>query len=147
MVLFNLGNEKYAIDMHQVISIEYIEEISSLANINSYIAGITEIRNKLTTLINLSEILLVDKTSQKLNKNKIIVINFNEQFIGLLVEEVTDVMEISKENIQSLGVKSTNDLNYVSGIAQLDHHLIIILNLDQLLSTMNFNIEELANNE
>ena len=141
MVIFKLDKEKYAINMDQVIFVDQIEGISSLRNKDTYIEGVIEIRDRITTVINMYVVFSKKKTSVQLDKPKVIVINRNGQSIGLMVEEITEVLDIPNEVIQPLGFKSNNDLSYFTGIAKINHELIIVLDLYQLMSSINIDFE------
>ena len=74
------------------------------------------------------------------DETRTIVVNVHEKTVGCVVDAVTQVMRINRDQIQPppLGVLAVNH-QYLAGLAKLDDRLMIILDIDKL-----FEAEELA---
>jgi purine-binding chemotaxis protein CheW len=74
------------------------------------------------------------------DETRIIVVNVHDKTVGCIVDAVTQVMRINRDQIQPppLGVLAVNH-QYLAGLAKLDDRLMIILDIEKL-----FEAEELA---
>ncbi len=133
-VSFTIGNEEYAVNILQVQEILKMMEITAIPQTPAFIEGIVNLRGKVVPVINLRTKLNLDKIEYDHN-TRIIVVNINDKTIGFIVDNVREVLRIPK-SITELPPQLVNGINteYFSSIAKLENRLIIILNIDNLLS-------------
>lgn len=134
-ILFKLQEQSYGVDVNQIISIERNQHITKVPRTSSFIKGITVIREKTTPIIDLRERLLMKETTYT-ESSRILVVHIHGMQIGLIVDEATEVRDIDQEQIgpaPSLigGVKDT----YISGVANLEESLLIILEMETIFSS------------
>ena len=68
-------------------------------------------------------------------ENRIVNVDIGGQEIGMVVDAVTEVLRISADAVEPpSSVITTADSGYLRGIAKIDERLIILLDLDQVLS-------------
>ncbi|MGJ8455589.1 chemotaxis protein CheW [Pseudothermotoga sp. U03pept] len=135
VVSFMLGEEKFALDIMNVDSIVELGKIVRIPESNDYVEGIMNLRGTVIPVINLKKKFKMRDTERK-PSSKIIVINLDDRKVGLLVDQVHEVLTITDKQIEQapadLGKSKTNIL---LGIAKLDQDLLIILNAKELLTT------------
>jgi len=130
---FKLGNEQYAFEIKYVTEIIGIQKVTPVPNIKKYIKGIINLRGIIYPVVcvrnrfDLSEIPYNDRTC-------IIVVNVNNNGIGLIVDEVAEVLKITPEQISpppqtNKGSKSL----FIKGIGRISGNVKIILDINRLL--------------
>lgn len=130
---FHIGNEDYAIDIKFVNEIISIQKITPVPNIKKFIKGIINLRGNIIPVIDvrlrfrIPEIEYTDKTC-------IIVTNINNIQVGLIVDEVSEVLTIPEDRISqppqtNKGAKS----RYIQGIGRIGKKVKVMLNLSKLL--------------
>jgi purine-binding chemotaxis protein CheW len=133
VALFKMGNEVYAISVENVISIERLQPVTKIVMEPSYIVGITDIRGNITTVINLQEMISLKNDSKNRENYRVIVINHKNKYIGLMVEEVTDVLDIAEESIQNIHNDSIFTNSLFTRVIKMNNCLVILMDLEKLL--------------
>lgn len=133
-IIFKLREQSFAVDIHQVISIERLQKLTEVPRTSKFIKGVTQIRDVTTPIIDLKERLYMPE-SEVTDDFRILVIQFNEMQIGLIIDAAEEVKDIANSAIQPAppiigGVKQT----FVKGIAKLEEELLIILELETILN-------------
>ncbi len=132
-VAFNLNEEEYAADILAVQEIIRWTHITRVPRAPSYVKGVINLRGTVVPIIsshlrfNLPEEEITDTT-------RIIVFKINGAIIGMTVDHVTEVLQLKTDEIEKPQAMSTIDEEFISGIGKVDDRLLIILNLDNVLS-------------
>lgn len=138
-ILFKLKEQKFGVEVAQVISIERLQEITEVPRTSEFIKGVTYIREKTTPVIDLRERLLMEK-AKPTEHTRILVVNIRSMQIGLIVDSATEVKDIDASRIDPApeiigGVKET----FISGVARLEDELLILLALDSIIDSNETN--------
>ena len=134
LVTFSLNNEEFALDIFRVREINKMIKITVIPNAAGYVEGIINLRGTVIPVINLNEKLNMTYQN-KLDASEIIVVEIKNQLVGLIVDNVNQVIRISSDDISETPEAAVNlnfDINY--SVVNLDDRLIILLNIDSLLS-------------
>lgn len=130
-IVIELGTEKYALKISEVYEIIKMQKITAVPNSKTFLEGVTNIRGKIVPIISLRKRFQLGETSV-IHKARIVVVNHNEEMIGIVVDGVNQVIQFS--DIQpSTEIVSEVDGNYFQGIGQSEEGLIGILNLEHVL--------------
>jgi len=128
IIVFTLNEKYYAIETDKVEEISKKIPSTTVPNSPNWVEGLINLRGNVVTLLNLSKLLQQD---EGICYNNIIIINNEEEKVGLMVREVTKVMDIKPESIQ----KVTKDIvDGIIGIIQIDEVIINIIDIKILLS-------------
>lgn len=139
LVSFKLGNEEFGIDIGRVQEINMMMQLTKIPNSNPFIEGVVNLRGKIVPVVNLRERLGLSKKADD-SKTKIIVSDINNKLIGYIVDEVNEVLRISKSIIEPTPeIISGVNSDLFEGVAKLEGRLLILLNLDKLLSSTEIN--------
>jgi len=140
LVVFSLGGEEYGLPITEVKEIMKTGEITFVPNAPDFIRGIINLRGKIVVVIDLENRFLIEREKEWKGKH-IIIIERGENTFGLMVDEVTEVLRLAEEQIKEAPEIITKKIHadYLQGVGTLENRLIIILNLDAVLSE-----EELA---
>ncbi len=132
-ISFCLGDEHYAIELKRVREIIRISNIVPVPGTPSYVLGITNIRGNVVTVIDGCQRINVAGSPQD-DRSRIIILEYADGVIGMVVDSVTDVMDISLSDIDANPKISTHEgARYIKGVVPHNNNLIIILNIDLFL--------------
>ncbi len=130
---FMIGNETYAIEICFVTEIIGILNITRIPDMATYVKGVINLRGKVIPVIdvrlrfNMEEIAYTDRTCT-------VVVNFSSITVGLIVDAVSEVIDIPAANIQEPPQMSkTKESQYIKGFGKIDNQVKIILDIDKLL--------------
>ena len=81
------------------------------------------------------------------SESKFIMLNLNECATGCIVDEVTDIVKLNDEQVQSVpNFLSASGNNYITGIGKLEDRMIIILNPEKLFAKEYDNLQDAISN-
>jgi len=131
---FEIDHEDYGIEIKFVEDIIRMQAITKVPDLPAYIEGITNLRGDLIGVID------VRKRFQKEMKeydelNCIIVIEYNEFMLGLIVDSVKEVIPIEADNIAPPpSAKLRNYNQYIRNIGKVNQSVKLLLDLDRFLA-------------
>jgi purine-binding chemotaxis protein CheW len=132
-VVIRMYNEYFGINIHQVRSIERLQNITAIPTTLSYVKGITNLRGNVIPVVDLRERLLMEPITYT-NQTRLVVVTINEVDVGLIVDAANEVIDIHKEQIQPAPTITGNNIEFLSGIAKLEDRILILLDIEKLLS-------------
>ena len=135
MLIFGLNGEHYATDIREVERILGYQEPTVLPDAPSFVKGVINYEQKILPIISLSKKFNFgeDKESEE---RKIIVIKRAENKFGIIVENVYEVRDINSELIEAAPpITATIDKRYISGLIKLEDNIVILLDLEKILSS------------
>ena len=135
-VVFTLGNEEYGVEILDVREIVKTGTITMIPNAPDFLKGIINLRSKIVGVIDLEKRFLLKREDEEYTGKHIVIAMIGDGTFGLLVDEVTDVLRLPKEGIKLPPEMITKKIgvDYVEGIGTLGEKLIILLDLEKVLS-------------
>lgn len=130
---FLLGDEEYALNLDVVLELIKPRTYTDLPDVPEYVRGILSLRGEVVPVIDLRTRLKLG-SSQAGSYQRIIVCEGEEQSIGLLVDRITQVVRIQKDEIEQAPLVVKDGDNYVSGVGRYHGRLLIQLNPDEVLN-------------
>ncbi|MBQ3033712.1 MAG: chemotaxis protein CheW [Deferribacterales bacterium] len=141
LVGMKLGEEEYAIDVLKIQEIIRTVEITVVPRVESYILGVMNLRGKVIPVIDLRVRFSLDKCDFD-KSTRIIVVRFEKQSIGFVVDEVTEVIRIRKSMVEPTPpLVGSIGQEYILGICKYDSRLIMLLDIDRVLNESGEQIE------
>ncbi len=137
---FMLANEGYGIDIQRTKEINELMPITPIPESPGYVKGVINLRGKVIPVIDLRERFGMKATEASKDQRHCIVICEIEaagtkHLTGLIVDAVSEVAEIKPENIeQHVALGAHVKAEYIQGIAKVGAHMIILLDIDKVLS-------------
>ena len=131
---FHLGDELYGVDILRVQEIKGYTTVTKIPNTPPHIKGVLNLRGTIVPIIELRTkfgMPTIDYTMFTV----IVVVVVREKIIGLVVDAVSDVLNIDKNDIQpppEFGAKV--DVSFLNGIGKSGDKLVALLDMDRLLS-------------
>lgn len=133
LATFKLGVEEYGIEIDRVKDIITVPEITLVMNAPYSVLGMINLRGKLIPIMDLRQRFAINH--QALNrKSRIIVVEFLGGLIGILVDQVTQVLKVPTRTIEAPPDNGSQvDAKFIKSISNLDERLVILLDLDLIL--------------
>ncbi len=132
-VTFSLADETYGIDVMQVQEVLRVSDIAPVPGAPSYVLGILNLRGNVVTVIDTRA--RFGLPSREVDESsRVIIIEANRQVVGMLVDGVSEVVEIATESIESApNVGNDEGARYIQGVCSGDDRLLILVDLNKLL--------------
>ncbi len=134
MVVFRLAGEQYGVRINQVQEINRLSKITRVPRAPGYLEGVVNLRGDVIPVIDLRK--RFDLESKEYNQfTRIIVSDVNKKKVGIIVDEVLEVLRISERHIEDAPdvVQDQKIRKYLEGIANLSDRMVMMLNLENLL--------------
>ena len=129
---FNVGDETYGIEIGYVTEIIGMQPITKIPEIADYIKGIINLRGKIIPVIDVRIKFKKDSIDYN-DRTCIIVIEAEDILVGLIVDQVSEVLTIDDENIAPPPSSKTGIRNrYLKGVGKIDDKVKLLLDCDKL---------------
>ena len=137
---FRLGSEEYGIDILKVQEIRSYEPPTKIANAPSYLKGVVNLRGVIVPIVDLRVKFncVNDQGEAEINSfTVVIVLNVKGRVVGAVVDSVSDVMQLNDQAIQPAPEMSASavDTSYITGIANVSDRLLILMDIESLMSS------------
>ncbi|NMC48556.1 MAG: purine-binding chemotaxis protein CheW [Desulfovibrio sp.] len=134
LVTFSIGEEEFGVDILKVQEIIRMMEITKVPRAPDVVEGVINLRGKVIPIIDLRKRFGLS-TRDHDKHTRIIVIEINNMIVGFVVDSVSEVLRIPSNTVEPPPpVVSGLESEYISGVGKLEDRLLILLDLDRLLS-------------
>jgi purine-binding chemotaxis protein CheW len=134
MVVFTLSTETFAVEVSAVEAIIKLQAITKVPHAPTHVVGVTNLRGNIVPVIDLKKRLSLPIT-ESTNDTRIIVAIMQDSKIGMVVDSVSQVVEIDDAQIEQTPQMSTSiDSSYIRGIVKIENLLVIMLDLEKVFS-------------
>jgi purine-binding chemotaxis protein CheW len=134
MVVFKLSNEDFAVEVSSVEAIIKLQAITKVPHAQPHVVGVTNLRGNIVPVIDLKKRLSLPATDNSID-TRIIVALLQESKVGMVVDAVSQVIEIDDAQIEDTPQLSTNvDSSFIRGIVKIENLLVIMLDLAKIFS-------------
>jgi purine-binding chemotaxis protein CheW len=133
-VTFKLEMETYGINVMQVQEVLRYTEIAPVPGAPSYVLGIINLRGNVVTVIDTRSRFGL-ASNEMTDNTRIVIIEAEKQVIGILVDSVAEVVYLKASEIDAApNVGNDESAKFIQGVSNRDGELLILVDLDQLLS-------------
>lgn len=129
---FTLGEEYYGIDIMYVTEIVGIQPITVVPELPEFIKGIINLRGKIIPVMD-ARIKFKKEAKDYNDRTCIIVIDVTDLSIGVIVDAVSEVLNISEDNIVPPPNLNTGGRKYIKSVGKSEEHVTLILDCEKLL--------------
>lgn len=135
LVSFNIGQEEFGVDILKVQEIIRMISVTHVPNSPYYVDGVINLRGKVIPIIDLRIRLGLPRKDHD-KDTRIIVVELEGKIIGFVVDAVSEVLRIPKNITEPPPVLASGvDTSYITAVGKLEDRLLILLDLDKVLST------------
>jgi purine-binding chemotaxis protein CheW len=141
---FRLGAEEYGIDILRVQEIRSYEPPTRIANAPAFIKGVVNLRGVIVPIVDLRLKLACD-TAEYNAFTVVIVLNVRGRVVGAVVDSVSDVLELSAEQVKAAPAMNANiDTGFITGIGSVNDRMLILMDIEALMSSADMGLMEVA---
>ena len=147
---FRIEAEEYGIDILRVQEIRSYEPPTRMAGAPPFVVGVTNLRGVIVPVVDL-RLRLQARTALLDGSTVIVVLNVRERVIGVVVDSVSDVIELNAEQIKAAPQFNERiGSNFITGIASVPgevagtDRMLILLDIQALLSGVDIGLAHSA---
>jgi len=134
LVTFSIGEEGFGVDILKVQEIIRTMEITRVPKAPDFVEGVINLRGNVIPIIDLRKRFGLETRAHD-KHTRIIVIEINNMIVGFVVDSVSEVLRIPANTVEPPPpVVAGLESEYISGVGKLEDRLLILLDLDRLLS-------------
>lgn len=135
ILIFGLNGEHYATDIKEVERILGYQEPTVLPDAPSFVNGVINYEQTILPIISLSKKFNFGE-DKKSEDRKIIIVKRAENKFGIIVENVYEVRDVNSDLMEAAPpITATIDKKYISGLIKLEDNIVILLDLEKILSS------------
>lgn len=132
---FRLDQEEYGIDILKVQEIRGYEPPTRVANAPDFIKGVINLRGTIVPIVDMRLKFHCAKAEYN-TFTVVIVLNLRQRIVGIVVDSVSDVMELPPESLKSApDIDSVIDSAAVVGLGSVGERMLILLDIERLMSS------------
>lgn len=130
---FSLAAEEYGVDILKVQEIKGYAPATPVPNTPSYIKGVMNLRGTIIPVLDLRRKLQMSEADYN-QFTVIIVVKVATKVVGLVVDSVSDVLNIPKSAVQDTPEMGGHvDVRFISGMAKVSDKLVMLLDIEKVL--------------
>ena len=135
LVVFRLGGEEFGLDISQVREIIRLQEITPMPKAPDFIEGVINLRGQIIAVMDLAKRLGFTRKDSS-DKARIVVIDVKESLLGLVVDEVPEVLRILESNVEPTPemIESQAHAEFIKGVGKFGKRLIILLDAQKIVT-------------
>jgi purine-binding chemotaxis protein CheW len=134
LVIFRLATEEYGLPITKVQEINRLVPITKLPQAPPFMEGIINLRGRIIPIIDLRKRFQL-KVADYTDDNRIIIVDVSGQTVGIIVDAVAEVVRLERAAIEPPPPSFILDAEYIYGVGKTDNRLLILLNIDKILTT------------
>jgi len=133
-VRFKVGKESFGVDIGRVQEIVTVPEITKVPDTPEYLEGIINLRGKIISVMDLRKRLNLNNSNNN-RKNRILVTEMGGRTMGLIVDEVSEVLRLNPDSIEPPPeIINTAGAQYITGVGKMQDGIVLLLDLEKVLS-------------
>lgn len=133
-IVTQLGGEQYGIDIKYISNIIRMSKITRVPKVPNYIKGVINVRGVVIPTISL-RLKMGLPEDEVTKKTRIIILTLEQhESIGVLVDEVKEVVTLDEEHIERMGYEKDEKERFLSGVGKADGKLISLLDITSVLA-------------
>ncbi|WP_425059656.1 Chemotaxis protein CheW [Sporomusa carbonis] len=134
LVIFRLAKEEYGLPITKVQEINRLVPITKLPQTPAFMEGIINLRGRIIPVVDLRKRFQL-KVSDHNDDSRIIIVEVNGQTVGIIVDAVNEVVRLSSASVEPPPPTFILDAKYIHGVGKLEDRLLILLDIDQILTS------------
>ncbi len=129
---FDLASEGYGLEIRHVIEIIGIQPITAVPDLPEHVIGVLNLRGKVIPIIDVRRRFGLSHRDHD-ERTCIVVVNVNENSVGLVVDKVSEVITIPANEIEPPPATGRSRRHYIAGMGKIGQQVKILLDIEALL--------------
>lgn len=136
IVVFRLRNEEFGVEIGRVREIVRMMEITRIPEAPGFMEGVINLRGQVIAVVDLARQFDLEPLPAIPKTARIVVVEVGETTVGMIVDEVPEVLRIAEEEIEPTPevIQSRVHADYIRGVGKLEDRLIVMLDLSKVLA-------------
>jgi purine-binding chemotaxis protein CheW len=130
VVVFKIGDEQFAVETSKVQSINDIMKITNVPKAPKHIKGLINLRGNIISLMDINLLLELEKGNSE--QNNIIILEMEDELVGITVDQVDEVLDIEEDIIEKL--ETERKKSFIKGILNFKDRIVTLIDIDRLIS-------------
>ena len=131
--IFKIGDEIFGIGIDRVVEILKVQKIFTIPGLPEFLSGVMSVRGNIVPVMDLRRRFGIKPAG---NKERIIIVRYGQEKISFLVDDIKEILSLTPEEIRTppsifKGFKT----EYLTGLGKHGERIIILLNIDNLLTS------------
>ena len=137
---FRLDQEEYGIDILKVQEIRGYEPPTRIAHAPAFIKGVVNLRGTIIPIVDMR--LKFNCSKAEYNSfTVVIILNLRNRVVGIVVDSVSDVMELAADNVKAApDIESVIDNDCILGLGSVGERMLILLDIEKLMSGVDMGL-------
>ncbi|MBQ9610914.1 MAG: purine-binding chemotaxis protein CheW [Lachnospiraceae bacterium] len=132
-IILKFDSEQYGIDISYIDNIVRLTPITRVPHTQPYFLGIINLRGEVIPVMSMREKFELP-FKENTNASRILIIKYEGAKIGILVDEVKEVVTLSDEEIEKVTSENAEARTYLTGVGKYNEILVSILNIPALIT-------------
>ncbi len=134
MVTFSLGGKDYGIDIMRVKEIAKFTQFTYVPNTAHYVKGVYNLRGDIISIVDLRSFFNIPAAQKEEDEPENgLILRLETNLLGVIVDSIDKVVGISSNHVQPPHpIFGDINIKYISGVADHDGRLYIILDVDRI---------------
>lgn len=131
--VFKISEEVFGIRIDRVVEIIRMQKVFTIPGLPGFLSGVMNVRGMVVPLIDLRKRFGTEPSGKK---ERIIIVRFDQEKIGFLVDAISEIMSLAPgEMLLPPSIFKGFKTEYITGLGRKDDSIIILLNIDNLLTS------------
>lgn len=133
LIAFSIGDQTYGVEITTVREIRAWNGATPLPNTREYVRGVINLRGTIVPIFDLRARFGDGPTSPTKN-HVVVVMSVGDKWVGILVDAVSDILTVSKDDIHSVPEGNSVDTDLLNGIVTHDSHMVGLIDLHSVIA-------------
>jgi purine-binding chemotaxis protein CheW len=141
---FTLGHEEYGVEILKVQEIRSYEAPTTIANAPGFLKGVVNLRGIIVPIVDMR--IKFSLANADYNESTVVIIlNVAQRVVGMVVDSVSDVLQLSAEQIRPApDFSSSMDVAYITGLGTVDKRMLILVDIEKLMSGVDMGLMDVV---
>lgn len=132
-IVVKIGSEQYGIDISYIDNIVRMQKITRVPKTQVYFKGVINLRGEVVPVMSIRKKMDLEDDVIT-NSSRIIILKLEEEgMLGIIVDEVKEVVTLSEEEIERNHGKNNKQGTFVNGIGKNGEELISLLEMSAIV--------------
>ena len=133
LIAFSIGDQTYGVEITTVREIRAWNGATPLPNTREFVRGVINLRGTIVPIFDLRARFGEGQTSPTKN-HVVVVMSVGDKWVGILVDAVSDILTVSKDDIHNVPEGNTMDTELLNGIVTHESRMVGLIDLQAVVS-------------